>query len=329
MKVFYHYLFDRRLFILIYVVSIVLCGIVFSLYDLPFESLMYCLILIVCFLVICISLDFYRYYKQHQTLVTLKQHCNVSLSSDIIDSSLKGEDYHDILVSMKEYHEQYEMDVQNQMKDLEDYFMMWVHQAKLPIAAMKLLVEEEDVSLSELKLQLLRMDQYTDMVLAYLRMHSEHTDFLFRELELDSLVQQAIRHFSTEFIRKHIQLDFKASQDVILSDEKWLVFVLEQVLSNALKYTSSYGKISIYEKEKHILVIEDTGMGIDSSDLHRIFEKGYTGINGRKDKSASGLGLYLCKNIMDTLNHKIWIESAVEKGTLVYLDLTHYGGMVE
>lgn len=329
MNVWIHYIKDRRFFILIYFVSFMICALIFSLYDIPLETLLYCMVLIVSFLFVCMILDFIHYYKQHQMLVCLKDSCNVTLSSDLLDSSLKGEDYHDILVSMKSYHDHYVDVIENQMKDQQDYFTMWVHQAKLPIAAMKLLLEDEELSRSEFKLQLLRMNQYTDMVLAYLRLHSEHTDFLFRELSLDILIQQAIRYFSTEFIRKHIQLNFQKSQDVILSDEKWMVFVLEQILSNALKYTPNYGKICIYEKEKHILVIEDNGVGIDSSDLHRIFEKGYTGLNGRQDKSASGLGLYLCKNILETLNHKIWIESSVGMGTRVYLDLAHYEGRVE
>lgn len=329
MKLFFHYIKDRRFYILIYMLSLLICVCVFELYDLEIEAVLYCGILLFFFLILCMGLDFYHYYKQHQTLEVLKDNCNVSLSCDLQDTSLKGEDYHEILVSMKECHDEYVSRIENQMKDQQDYFTMWVHQAKLPIAAMKLLLEDEEISKSELKLQLLRMNQYTDMVLAYLRLHSEHTDFLFRELSLDGLIQQSIRYFSTEFIRKHIQLDFQKSEDVILSDEKWLVFVLEQILSNALKYTNEYGKISIYEKEKHVLVIEDNGIGIDSSDLHRIFEKGYTGLNGRQDKTASGLGLYLCKNILDTLNHKIWIESSVGKGTKVYLDLTHYEGIVE
>ena len=240
-----------------------------------------------------------------------------------------GEDYHEILVAMKEYHDEYVISSENKMHDLEDYFTMWVHQAKLPIAAMKLLLEDDKLSRSEIKLQLLRMDQYTDMVLAYLRLNSTHTDFLFKELELDDLIRQSIRRFSTEFIRKHIQLSFKETGDVILSDEKWLVFVLEQILSNSLKYTNENGLISIYMKSKHILVIDDNGMGISASDLNRVFEKGYTGMNGRSDKTASGLGLYLCKNILDMLNHKIRIESSVGKGTRVILDLTHFEGRIE
>lgn len=329
MKLFSHYLKDRLFFIMIYVVSVLICLCVFKLYNLELEAFAYAFMILCVLLVACFLFDYYKYYKKHQTLLTLRSNSNVSLSCDLQDSSLMGEDYHEILVAMKEYHDQYVESSESKMHDLEDYFTMWVHQAKLPIAAMKLLLEDENLSRNEIKLQLLRMDQYTDMVLAYLRLNSTHTDFLFKELELDDLIRQSIRRFSTEFIRKHIQLHFKETGDAILSDEKWLVFVLEQILSNSLKYTNENGLISIYMKSKHILVIEDNGIGISASDLNRVFEKGYTGMNGRSDKTASGLGLYLCKNILDMLNHKITIESSVGKGTRVILNLTHFEGRIE
>ena len=207
------------------------------------EAFTYAFMLLCVLLVVCFFWDYYKYYKKHQTLVTLQSNSNVSLSCNLQDSSLMGEDYHKILVAMKEYHDEYVISSENKMHDLEDYFTMWVHQAKLPIAAMKLLLEDEKLSRSEIKLQLLRMDQYTDMVLAYLRLHSTHTDFLFKELELDDLIRQSIRRFSTEFIRKHIQLSFKETGDVILSDEKWLATVYKgNIIKNLIMDCQSYTK---------------------------------------------------------------------------------------
>ena len=124
-------------------------------------------------------------------------------------------------------------------------------------------------------------------------------------------------HFSSE---KKISLDFQPTNYKVLTDEKWLVFVIEQLLSNAIKYTNK-GKISIYPLEDKKLVIEDTGIGISKEDIPRIFDKGFTGYNGRTDKKATGLGLYLCKNILDKLSHKISIESEVGVKTKVILDL--------
>ena len=128
------------------------------------------------------------------------------------------------------------------------------------------------------------------------------------------------RKYSQMFILKKIQLVYTPIEMKVLTDEKWLVFVLEQILSNALKYTST-GKISVYTKGQNCLVIEDTGIGIWPEDLPRVFEKGFTGYNGRKDKKSTGIGLYLCKSVIDKLKHQIWIESEAGKGTKVYLSL--------
>lgn len=140
-------------------------------------------------------------------------------------------------------------------------------------------------------------------------------------------MRQAIRKFSFEFIRKKIRIDFDETNMKVLTDEKWLVFVLEQLLSNTMKYTNE-GSVHIYGYD-YTLFIEDTGIGIDPSDLPRVFEKGFTGFNGRSDKQASGLGLYLCKSIMNKLSHSIEIESQVNKGTKVILHLEHRDLRVE
>ena len=159
------------------------------------------------------------------------------------------------------------------------------------------------------------------MVLSYIRLGSNENDFVIKEYDLDNIVRQAIRKYAPLFIRKKINLDFQPTTYKVLTDEKWLVFVIEQLLSNAIKYTNK-GKISIYPLEDKKLVIEDTGIGISQEDIPRIFDKGFTGYNGRTDKKATGLGLYLCKNILDKLSHKISIESEVGVKTNVILDLS-------
>lgn len=151
-------------------------------------------------------------------------------------------------------------------------------------------------------------------------MGSNKNDFVLKEYDLDNIIRQAVRKYAPLFIRKKISLDFQPTNYKVLTDEKWLVFVIEQLLSNAIKYTNK-GKISIYSLENKKLVIEDTGIGISKEDIPRIFDKGFTGYNGRTDKKATGLGLYLCKNILDKLSHKISIESEVGVKTKVILDL--------
>ena len=171
------------------------------------------------------------------------------------------------------------------------------------------------------KQHLFKIEQYVEMVLSYIRLDNSENDFVIKEYNLDDIVRQAIRKYAPLFIRKKISLDFQNTNYKVLTDEKWLVFVIEQLLSNAIKYTNK-GKISIYPLENKKMVIEDNGIGISPEDIPRIFDKGFTGYNGRADKKATGLGLYLCKNILDKLSHKISIESEIGVGTKVILDLS-------
>lgn len=313
-----HYVYDRRYVILCIVLMLVVYVSVYFVYNVVFDALVYALFLMSSILVTFMIFDFHRYQKRHRDLNHWMSH--VSYSDVCLSQSLCDIDYAHLIKELKELHFQTVSQHEQSYKDLEDYFTLWAHQMKLPIAAIKLLLETEDVPDTKLlKSELLKINQYSDMVLAYLRMRSLQTDYVFKNCSLDIMIRQGIRKFSSEFIRKKISIDFVETHITVLTDEKWLVFVLEQILSNALKYTEQ-GKISIY-MENDDLVIEDTGIGIDEADLPRLFEKGYTGLNGRFDKKATGLGLYLSKQILDKLNHRIRIDSIVNQGTKVYLSL--------
>ena len=159
------------------------------------------------------------------------------------------------------------------------------------------------------------------MVLTYLRLEGEGTDYVFREARLDDIVRPALRRFAGEFIARRLTLDYTPTDVRVFTDEKWLSFVIEQVLSNALKYTPQ-GGVSVYVEEPKTLCIRDTGIGIAPEDLPRVFERGYTGLQGRADKRASGIGLYLSKRILDNLGCKIEVLSALGKGTEVSIDLS-------
>lgn len=221
-------------------------------------------------------------------------------------------------------------------QEMMDYYGLWVHQIKTPIAAMHVLTqsleetllsvgsegveEESEKLLGEMKMELFKTERYVEMVLSYLRAEGMGHDLLLKEYPLDSIIKQAVKKYSTLFISKQIHLDYRECQSQVLTDEKWLLFVLEQLLSNALKYTSPGGTIAIYredEGEKR-LVIKDDGIGISAEDLPRIFEKGFTGFNGRQDKKSTGIGLYLCKMVCDKLGHGLIVESEEGKGTCVY-----------
>ena len=206
--------------------------------------------------------------------------------------------------------------------DMMEYYTAWTHQMKTPIAAMRLHLQAADTPENHILLEdLQRIEQYVEMVLCYLRLDSDSTDYLFVRCDLDSVVRQAVRRFSSQFIHRKIRLEYEPLGCRVLTDEKWLLFVLEQVLSNALTYTPSGGTVSIFLEEPKTLCIRDTGIGIAAEDLPRIFEKGFTGCNGRTDKKASGIGLYLCRRICRNLNHTITAESQAEQGTTIRIGM--------
>lgn len=168
--------------------------------------------------------------------------------------------------------------------------------------------------------QLQSVEQYVEMVLGYLRLESPSSDYVIRNYALDDIVRQAVRKYASQFIRRKLRLEYTPLNVSVITDEKWLLFVIEQVLSNALKYTRS-GSVSITLEAPKTLCIRDTGIGIAPEDLPRVFEKGFTGCNGRTDKRATGIGLYLCRRILEKLGHTIAITSTVGEGTTVRIGL--------
>ena len=201
--------------------------------------------------------------------------------------------------------------------DLMDYYTLWVHQIKTPIAASQLLLGDVTDSKTRalLEQEVFKIDAYTNLVLQYLRLENFHDDLQLRQVALDPLVKEVIRKHSLFFIQKGLTINLDDLDVKVISDEKWLLVIIEQVLSNSLKYTKS-GGIDIYFKD-NTLYLKDSGIGIKDSDILRVFERGFSGYNGRLTQQSSGLGLYLSKKIADQLGHDISISSQVGQGTTV------------
>ncbi len=239
--------------------------------------------------------------------------------------TVEDRDYQQIISRLCEEQKQLETQMNLRYSDMIDYYTVWAHQIKTPIASMRLNLQNQDSEFARRILEdLARIERYVEMVMGYLRLDSDFTDYVIREYDLDEIVKQTVKKFAGQFIRKKLQLDYRPLHTRAVTDEKWLQFVLEQVISNSLKYTES-GRITI-EMESDamakdagdaILCIRDTGIGIAPEDIPRIFEKGYTGYNGRSDKKASGIGLYLCRRICDNLGHVITANSSLENGTVI------------
>ena len=256
------------------------------------------------------------------------------LSVDMIralpqSDSIENTDYQLLLSGLAEQILELKTAQSTRLTDMIDYYTVWVHQIKTPISSMRLTLQNEDSLLArKLSCDLSHIEQYVEMVLAFLRLDFNSSDYVFKMHELDPLLRQSIRRFSSEFINRKLILSYTPPSDEsgtlkMITDDKWFCFVIEQLLSNALKYTRA-GTISIFFSQPKVLCIKDTGIGIAPQDLPRIFEKGYTGCNGRTDKKASGLGLYLCKRICKNLGIGISITSEVDNGTCVYLSLDQY-----
>lgn len=200
--------------------------------------------------------------------------------------------------------------------DMNDYYSTWVHQIKTPIASLKLSLQAEDTKEARNQLRNLKsIEGYVDMVMSYLRLNSEHTDYVIKEENIRDIVKEAVRPFSLDFIEKKLSLTINVEDSNVLTDRKWANLVISQLLSNSLKYTNEGGVTISYDDKTKSLVIEDTGIGIDKTNLPRIFERGYTGFNGRGEAHSSGIGLYICKCACDNLHIDIKCESEFGKYT--------------
>lgn len=288
----------------------------FYLFGLPTAAVWYPLALCALIGGIFLLTDFFSVRKKHKELEPLK-----TLSTDLLQTlpdaaGVPEEDYQQIIASLCAQQRALSEQAEKNYRGMMDYYTVWAHQIKTPIASMRLALQNEDSPRSRrLQSELSRIEQYVSMVLTFLRLDSSSTDYVIREYALDGIVRSAVKKLAGSFIDKKLKLEFDPLSLHVLSDEKWLSFVVEQVLSNAVKYTQE-GTVKVYA-EGNTLCISDTGIGIASEDLPRIFENGFTGFNGREDKRASGIGLYLCKRICDNLGHTICAESELGKGTTI------------
>ena len=305
-----------------------LCGALllffFHLYGLPLQAVAYPLAL--CFLLILLFAvpDLVRQYRLHRQLRAV-----VRISEELLlplpaPSGIEAADLRQLLLRQLQAEHDERTALENRYQTRMEYYTLWAHQIKTPIASMRLQLQNEDSPFARrLTAELFRIEQYVEMAMAFLRLDSDATDYVIREQPLDPILRGAIRKFAGEFIDRRLKLQYEPVSVSVLTDEKWLSFVIEQLLSNALKYTPS-GSVSLYMETPLTLCIRDTGIGIAAEDLPRIFEPGFTGGNGRLDKRASGIGLYLCRRVCERLGHRIQVESAPGQGTCVRLDLTHY-----
>ena len=343
MKLFLDYISKIKFYIILQLFPVMLAEIIFFLYQLPIEPMVY---VTVFWLItgICACLNgFYRYRKKVEQLELIAAAPDINLSQ--MDSPV-GQDerfQQEIMQQLNQMRIDVENASQKSSEDMTDYYTMWAHQIKTPIFALRLLLQESTEENKEKLSELFKIEQYVEMVLGYLRTEDMSSDLKLSRCSLDRIIRDQIHKYAGIFVSKKLTLTYESISQDVLTDEKWLGFVIGQILSNALKYTRT-GGIRIYLEKKLsldtddvsisirnddcnkvenlTLIIEDTGIGIRAEDIPRIFEKGYTGVNGRDDNRATGIGLYLSNKIMGKLGHRLYITSTEGKGTKVFLELS-------
>ena len=305
------------------------------------QDLVYAAVLDAILLLITVLVGFFRYSSKVKALSNalkrpVEEQAKLPEATDDVEML-----YHRLLENQSIARSEAESSAAIRQSQMRDYYSMWVHQIKTPISAMKLLLEaereelgllicdeEQQASLKELsdnvasfEDELFRIEEYVSMALQYQRVSSTENDFVLEKVSVDGVIRDTIKKYAKIMIRRHIGINYSGTGQEVYTDGKWLAFMLEQILSNAIKYTPQ-GFVTIEtaeEKDRFFITIKDTGIGIKAEDLPRVFEKGYTGYNGHADKKATGIGLYLCRQMADKLGHTIRMESELGKGTKVWI----------
>lgn len=303
------------------------------------QDLVYAAVLDAILLLITVLVGFFRYSSKVKALSNalkrpVEEQAKLPEATDDVEML-----YHRLLENQSIARSEAESSAAIRQSQMRDYYSMWVHQIKTPISAMKLLLEAEREELGQLicddeqsqyllsdnmdsfEDELFRIEEYVSMALQYQRVSSTENDFVLEKVSVDGVIRDTIKKYAKIMIRRHIGINYSGTGQEVYTDGKWLAFMLEQILSNAIKYTPQ-GFVTIEtaeEKDRFFITIKDTGIGIKAEDLPRVFEKGYTGYNGHADKKATGIGLYLCRQMADKLGHTIRMESEIGKGTKVWI----------
>lgn len=321
-KIFFAYLKEKRFTLLLFGLFFLIFGIIYNLYGVEWEAYAYAAGLCIFAALITGMIHFIRFCSNHKKRQAKISSIENDYKHMAEPESLTEQDYQEMVIALGRRCNELTTAFQTSQQDSLDYYTTWAHQIKTPIAVMQMILKSEDTpEHRELSAELFRIEQYVEMVLSYIRLDSKTNDFVFQEYALDQLIRQSIHKYASQFIRRKIKLIYEPTDLSVLTDEKWLCFILEQLLSNAIKYTAQ-GSVTICVSSEKVLTIQDTGIGIAPEDLPRIFEKGFTGYNGRSDKKSTGLGLYLCKQAADKLGIRLSAVSTPGVGTAISLDLS-------
>ena len=302
---FFSYLCAHILQIAFLLLCFAIFAVILYLYDLPADPVLYAALLCAAVGLLSFILSYLRFHKRFRRLESALLNLPESRDDLPEPSGSTAVCYDEAVRMLCTKLAQSETDRRRGQEENTDYFTMWVHQIKTPISAMRLMLGEEDTPRSRaLSAELFRIDRYAEMALNYARLNSTSNDLVFAKVEVEPVIKRVVRQYAGQFVRKHIALKCDIAPVQVLTDEKWLAFILGQLLANAVKYTES-GTVTVTVTKDKVLKVSDTGIGIAPEDLPRIFEKGFTGYNGRAEKKSTGLGMYLSRRAADMLGKPI------------------------
>lgn len=319
-----HYIREKSILYVGYGSLLVVFFIVFYLHHWPLEAFKDAALLSATFLILFSLYDVWHYAQKHKLLLKMQDYHEFyreQLELLPKEKNLLLEDYQQLLWQSVTEKEELATKYEGKTQQLLDYYGMWSHQIKTPLSALNLLVQSQESPNVQMKQELFKIDEYLSMMLHYLKMTNLEEDLLIETIDVQSAVKQTIRKFSTFFIQKNLSVEVKDFHQEVITDRKWFNFILEQIMFNAIKYTPSGGIIISWQENS--LLIQDSGIGILPEDLPRIFDKGYTGYNGREDKKATGLGLHMSQTIGKPLGITFKATSEIGKGTTVWITFSH------
>ena len=319
MKILRDVLRKNRAALLVFAAMTAVNAAVFALYGVFWEPLLYGALLSLVLLAAVLAVDFLREKRRSAERARTLAAIDAEWRKLPEAASLAEADYQEMIAALGTRMEQAITEADAERQDMLDYYTIWVHQIKTPIAVMRLKLSGDSPEHRALGAELSRIERYVDMVLQYIRIGSGTNDLVIRQYPLDALIREALRKQAGQFVEKKLRLCYEPTDAKVVTDQKWFVCILDQLLSNAVKYTDA-GTITVNYHDG-LLTVSDTGAGIAPEDLPRIFEKGYTGVNGRLGQKSSGLGLYLAKKAADLLSIPLRAESIQGEGSAFTLDL--------
>lgn len=316
------WLYERKKNMLLYSICAIILILMTAAYELPVIVMEYAGLLCGTVVILFAIVDYIQYYSRYKVLFSALRSSDCQLEKIPETEYLIEQLYQKMIEEVCYSREEINALSQERENTMHDYYTLWVHQIKTPIAAMKLILQTEpNEQNKKIERELFKIEQYAEMVLQFLRIRSSSTDLLLQEYSLYDMVKKVVKKYAGSFIGQKLSLDLQPFTYILLTDEKWLCVCIEQIISNCMKYTESGGVMISFKEDSQELIISDTGIGIRAEDIPRIFECGFTGYNGRMDKKSTGIGLYLCKQIADRLGYTIRVTSEVGVGTRFTLDL--------